>query len=859
MRRQSVVCVLVIVAACWLAAGGASGQEKFTPPPSTRREYNFDADWRFFKESQDRADGAEAMDFDDSKWETVSTPHTFNDVDSFRTLISHGRGDRGAWQGTAWYRKHFKLPGAASKVFLEFEGMRQAGEIFLNGKSVGLSENGVTAYGVDLTDQIKLGGEDNVLAVHVDNRGDYAERATGVRFEWNVNDFNPNYGGINRHVRLHVTGPIYQTFPLYDGLKTTGVYVYPTNISVRGRTADVTVESQVHNAAPAGASVALSAVVVDQGGVVRARFQADAVDVVAGATMVLKATGPLRAARFWSVDDPYLYDVYTLLTVGGKVVDVNKVTTGFRKTEFKGGVGKGGVYLNDEFVYLKGFAQRASNGWAGLGQAYPDWMHDLTAKMIRADHANYVRWMHVTPQKVDVESCDRFGIVEVAPAGDKERAVEGRQWEQRLEVMRASMVYLRNSPSILFWEAGNNGIPAAQLKRMVELKKKWDPNGGRAMGCRTLNDPAATPIAEYFGVMIGQDARTDALKTPTQMFRAYSAERRDRAPLIETEDFRDEGARRYWDDYSPPYFGFKKGPKDAYGWNSETFALAAAGRYWAYWSNRISNPDPDHAKWSGYASIYFSDSNADGRQQSSEVARVSGKVDAVRLPKPIYFAYRVMQNPRPDVAILGHWTYPEGTRKIVYVIDNTQSVELRLNGHLLHKVSTPRDGYVFAFPDVKWEPGTLTAVGLNAGKEVCRHELATVGPARRIKLTPRVGPAGFLADGADVALIDVEVVDEQGRRCPTDDARVDFTVAGPAVWRGGYNSGKTASTNNLYLNTECGVNRVAIRSTLKSGTITVTATRDGLEKGTVQIEARPVALKDGLAETQPNRLPSPSR
>ena len=106
-----------------------------------------------------------------------------------------------------------------------------------------------------------------------------------------------------------------------------------------------------------------------------------------------------------------------------------------------------------------------------------------------------------------------------------------------------------------------------------------------------------------------------------------------------------------------------------------------------------------------------------------------------------------------------------------------------------------------------------------------------------------------------MALIDVEVVDEQGRRCPTDDARVDFRVTGPAVWRGGYNSGKTASTNNLYLNTECGINRVAVRSTLKPGTITVTATRNGLEEATVQIEARPVTVKDGLADIQPNRLP----
>lgn len=859
MSTRSVRLALAIEVVCGLAAIDAPGQEKYTPPSSPRREYNFDANWKFFKENKDKANGAEAMAFDDSKWETISTPHTYNDVDSFRAIISHGGGDRGAWKGTAWYRKHFKLANTAAKVFLEFEGMRQAGEIFLNDKSVGLSENGVTAYGVDITDQVKFGGAENVLAVQVDNRTDYAERATGTRYEWNTNDFNPDHGGINRHVRLHVTGPIYQTLPLYDGLKTTGVYIYPTNIAVLGRTADVTVESQVHNASSEQTTVTLSALVVDRGGLVRARFQVGPVDIAAGAKAVLKATGPLKEARFWSVDDPYLYDVSTVLTVGGTVVDVTKVTTGFRKTEFKGGAGMGGVYLNDEFVYLKGFAQRASNEWAGLGQAYPDWMHDLTAAMIRDGHGNYVRWMHVTPQKVDVESCDRFGIVQIAPAGDKERAVQGRQWEQRLEVMTASMVYLRNSPSILFWEAGNTGIPAAQMKQMVELKKTWDPNGGRAMGCRTLNDPATTPIAEYYGVMIGQDARTDALKTPTSMFRAYSAERRDRAPLIETEDFRDEGARRFWDDFSPPYFGFKKGPIDTYGWNSESFALASVGRYWAYWTNRISNPDPDHSKWSGYASIYFSDSNADGRQQSSEVARVSGKVDAVRLPKPIYFAHRVIQNPNPDIHILGHWAYPKDTKKTVYVIANTREVELRLNGRSLKTVSTPEKGFIFAFPDVSWEPGTLTAIGIIDGKEAVRHELTTAGPARRIKLTPIVGPSGFLADGEDVALIDVEVVDEQGRRCPTDDARVDFTISGPAIWRGGYNSGKTGSTNNLYLNTECGINRVAVRSSLKPGTIAVMAAREGLATVTVQLESRPIAVSDGLADARPNRLPSPSR
>jgi len=76
---------------------------------------------------------------------------------------------------------------------------------------------------------------------------------------------------------------------------------------------------------------------------------------------------------------------------------------------------------------------------------------------------------------------------------------------------------------------------------------------------------------------------------------------------------------------------------------------------------------------------------------------------------------------------------------------------------------------------------------------------------------------------------------------------VDFQVTGPAIWRGGYDSGITNSVNNLYLDTECGINRVAIRSTLQPGTITLTATRPGLASATVQIVSHPVKIEDGLA------------
>jgi beta-galactosidase len=237
---------------------------------------------------------------------------------------------------------------------------------------------------------------------------------------------------------------------------------------------------------------------------------------------------------------------------------------------------------------------------------------------------------------------------------------------------------------------------------------------------------------------------------------------------------------------------------------------------------------------------------------------VSGKVDAVRLPKQIYFAHRVMQNEQPDLHILGHWTYPAGTVKTVYIIANTEAVELFVNGKSQGVNAKPENGFIFAFPSVKFAPGDLRAVGTSSGKIVAEQRLNTAGSPARIRLTPIVGPHGLQADGQDVALIDVEVVDAKGERCPTDDARINFTCTGPGIWRGGYNSGIVDSTNNLYLNTELGINRVAVRSTLTPGTIKVAAHRAGLEPAQVQIAARHVKLVGGVATLIPQHLPPPA-
>ena len=834
---------------------------------------------------------ADQPDFDDSAWSSVSLPHTWNETDSYRAYINHGGGDTPRRCGIGWYRKHFKLPASADgqKVFLEFDGMRQAGHFYLNGQLIGKYENGVTAVGLDITKFVKFGGQDNLLAVKVDNSPGYREEATGTGFEWNAKDFNPNFGGLNRDAPLIVMGKIHQTLPLYENLQTSGVYVYPENIDLAKKSADVKVEAEVVNETDDYASITLSAVVVDADGVVRAKLDGNTSDLVAGESEVFTASGSLTDARFWDVKDPYLYHVYSILTVNDKVVDVCDTQTGFRQAEFKGGVGTGGVWLNGRFVWLTGYAQRAANDWAGLGGAYPDWMHDFTLAMVRESHGNYMRWMHVSPQRADVSACDRLGIVEVCPAGDKERKVTGRQWDQRVEVMRDSMIFYRNNPSIFFWEAGNTIVTPEQMVQMVALRKQWDPHGGRVMGTRDNDqsdaNTALTPVSEYFGVMIGQAPQTDQIGG-NDIFRGYSIARRDKAPLIETEDFRDEAGRNIWDDYSPPHFGFKPKPgtvggrpMDTWHWNSETFCLAAATRYASYVRNEISNTDPAHSKWSAYCSIYFTDEDADGRQQGSYVLRVSGKVDGVRLPKEIFYVSRVMQNEQPDIHIIGHWNYPADTKKTVYVAaTHCDQVELFLNGKSIGVTNKLSNLWTRSAAEpwapTKWLPALTPATSTHFPMSHLRPARSRPSPPRTEKLSrsrnsrpPAIRrPSSSRStpgrkDCARTAATWRWLISRWWTRkaAAARRTRRGLISTFPARPSGAADSmpRNSNTTNNKYLDTECGINRVAIRSTTTPGTITLTAKRDGLTPATIEIKSSPVEITDGLTMELPQQLPGP--
>ena len=807
-----------------------------------REKLNFNGDWLL---KVGDMPGAQAPDYDDARWQRVTLPRAWNEDEAFRVACEQ------LSDTVVWYRKHFELRHYApehSKAFVEFEGVRFGADFYLNGHHLGISENGVMACGFDLTPYLREG--ENVMAVRVDNSWSYRERATNSTYQWNNKNFNANYGGIPKNVWLHTTGRLYQTLPLYSSLGTTGTYIYGKDYDIAGRRVTVHAESEVKNDDSIARTFMYIVQVLDANGREVGRFQNRALTLQPGQRCVASAEGRLSDMHFWSWGYGYLYTLKTLLTAtDGTVVDEVTTRTGFRKTRFA----EGKTWLNDRVIMMHGYAQRTSNEWPGVGMSVPAWMSDFSNQLMVESGGNLVRWMHVTPWKQDVESCDRVGLMQAMPAGDAEKDVEGRRWEQRVELMRDAIIYNRNNPSILFYEGGNESISREHMVELKAVRDQYDPFGGRAIGSREMLD---IDEAEYGGEML-------------------YVNKSGKHPMWQMEYCRDEGLRKYWDNWSYPYHQEGDGPlyrgKPAreYNHNMDEMAREMVVRWYDYFLER---PGTGRRVNNGGVKIVFSDTNTHFRGEANY--RTSGVTDAMRIPKESFFAHQVMWDgwvtpERHRTHIVGHWNYESAKSDHQhlaadscclkkYVVSTGDRVELLLNGRSLG-FGRRSHQYLFTFDSLRYEPGRLEAVSYAAdGRELSRHTVETVGKADHLEVCVMENPEGFQADGADMAIVQVEVVDRKGRRCPLDNRLVHFNLWGEGEWRGGIAvqdkkathdtvrkrddslldgpSTVSQSTNYILsqsLPVEGGVNRVLVRSTVNPGDIHLTCAAEGLRPVTV--------------------------
>lgn len=839
-----------------------------------RQEFNFNTGWMFAKGVGKENSESEVkpqvdvvvipkdekpyeMDYAmGDEWESVSLPHTYNDVDTFDNFMeeegSH-HGERSMYTGTAWYKKEFSVPMsyADKKVFLEFEAARQAAHVYLNGQLLdGVSENGFIPFGYDLTPYLKF-GETNQITVMVDNSFPYyAEGTAEDILSWHDSHWHPTHGGLYRNANLFVTDKLHVTLPLYSFLETQGTYVYTEDETEES--AGVFIETEVKNDYEEAKTFTCTAEVLDMDGGSEASVTSEQITLQPGESTVAKLNTLVHEPIFWSDQYPYLYQVRTAVLLDDEEVDASMTPLGIRVFRFTNDYG---MYLNEHYTKLQGWGQKSTNEWAGLGAAYPDWMHDYVIRLMKDAGGNFIRWGHTAGSPTQIELSDKYGLVVEQPGVDGEGSTVGGQYSDtayrvRKDAFRDMIIYYRNNPSILMWELGNQSMPDKEAAALSEIVATYDHHGKSA-------DEAKLNSGSYDDTEISSQRLTSVRRGNTTMAKyvdvgittegsgGMNTDSMGRKPEVEGEYNREEARRGVWDRYTEGFKDYKM-DSSTYNLTTEQFAVNQVSNY----KKIAKNSHCGGANW------IFSDSTSHGRVYS-EVTRASGEVDAVMLEKEAYYALKTIQTDEVDAYIIGHWNYTDGTVKPVYVSSDAEKVELFLNEKSLG-FGKKSDTYLFTFEKVEYEPGTLVAVGYDASNnEVCRTEKATHGEPYAIRLTPIEGPQGLLANGSDVLLIDAEVVDAEGNRCLNYDGEnlgkyITFDLNdnnGCSIWRGGYNSGIEHSTNNKYLYIEAGITRVAVRTTLKPGTITVSAHIDGLQSDEISLESQEVDNDNGLSLT----------
>ncbi len=440
-----------------------------------RRVLNFNREWRFLL--GDRS-GAEAPAFDESAWEHVGLPHSFS--------LPYFAGNEKFYVGYGWYRKALDVPPewAGKRVFLEFEGVFQEAEIFVNGRRMGGHAGGYTGFSVDITDALTPGK--NTLAVRVNNKWNsrLAPRAGEHVFS----------GGIYRDVNVVVLDPLHVAW--------CGTQV--TTPAVSKDSATVNVKTEVVNSSAAEKSVTVKTSVIGPDGKVAAAMRSSQ-QFKPGSTAVFDQTSePIANPKLWHPDHPNLYAVRTIVLDGDRPVDGFTSPLGFRWFEF---TPDKGLFLNGEHFYLKG--ANVHQDQAGWGDAATNAGFERDIRMIKDAGFNFIRGSHYPHDPAFSEACDRLGMIfwsencfwgtggfqgdgywdcSAYPVVEADK----KPFEESVRSSLREMIRIhRNHPSILVWSMSNEPFFSdekvmADVRRFLEelsaYSRELDPTRPAAIG-----------------------------------------------------------------------------------------------------------------------------------------------------------------------------------------------------------------------------------------------------------------------------------------------------------------------------------------------------------------------------------------
>jgi len=786
--------------------------------------------------------------FDDSAWESVQLPHDWAIRGPFqegpKALIGGGMG-RLPINGVAWYRKQFSLSSedAGKSLFLDVDGAMSYAAVWINGKLAGGWPYGYSSWRVDLTPHLNFGAV-NQLAIHLDNPPSSSRWYPGA--------------GLYRNVWLCKTAPIHVA---QWGTQLTTHEVSEKSAEIRLRITvdndskeEVTVRSHTR-------VYCLDSKGEKTGGEVSA-IETQAAVIPQGGSSVLSGAVVLKNPRLWGpvpTQKPNRYVAVTSILKDGREVDRYETRFGIRDLRFDP---QTGVWVNGEWIKLKGVNQHHDLG--ALGAAFNLRAAERQLEVLLEMGCNAVRMSHNPPAPELLELTDRLGLLVMNESFDcwerKKTPLDFHlifpDWHE--QDLRALIRRDRNHPSVIMWSVGNevgeqytDAEGAAVARRLCEITREEDPTRPTTSAMNFAKPHMPLPAEldvislNYQGEGIRQDPEfegTDRIRTPPSYQPFHEALPGKMILSSETASaFSSRGVYLFpvSKQLSAPVRDGRGGDSSihqvsAYELHAVDFGSTAekvfdtlerhpfvAGEFvWTGWDH-LGEPTPYYEARSSYCGI----------------------IDMAGFKKDRFYLYQSHWRPElPMVHLLPHWTWPERLGQVtpVHVFTSGDEAELFLNGISLGRKSKKRPEYRLRWDEVRYEPGELKVVAYKQGVPWAEEVVRTAGEPAKLELSADRGT--IAADGVDLSFVTVRVTDEHGTTAPRASNSIQFSLTGPGEIVATDNGDPTSfeplqgRPQRKCFNGYCLVivkGRVGI-----PGTLTLTATAEGLQAASVEIGTR---------------------
>ncbi|MFC4501442.1 MULTISPECIES: glycoside hydrolase family 2 TIM barrel-domain containing protein [Streptomyces] len=802
---------------------------------------------------------AAAPGHDDSAWREVAVPHDWSIEQTPTTQNGTTSGTGFFPGGLGWYRLTFTLPPAhaGKRISVEFDGVYMDSYVYCNGTELGRHPYGYTGFAYDLTDLVHTdGATENVIAVKVQNRLPSSRWYSG--------------SGIYREARLVITEPVH--------VARWGTYV--TTPSVTEERAAVRVATEVVNASGAGADVEVISRILAPNGRTVARTASTAA-VADRATEIHELT--VDEPQLWDFTTPHhRYTLETELRVGGRRVDTHRTPFGVRTFRFDPDEG---FFLNGRHAKIKGVDLHHDLGALGAAVSYDAIRRQMT--IMKSMGVNAFRTSHNPPSREIVEICEDLGIVMMVEAFDcwktgKTRYDYGRFFDEWCERDATEMVLAaRNSPAVVLWSIGNEITDSTQTAglamadRIIGAIRAADDTRPLVIGSDKYRTPPAKGSAAdlMLAKLDGLGLNYNTAKSVDVLHAAYP-----HLFLFESESSSETSTRGTYQEPEHLNTGenHTPGKRAVSSYDNNLASWTMSGEY-GHKKDRDRKWFTGQFLWSGIDYI--------GEPTPYNVFPVKasffGAVDTAGFPKDMYHLFRSQWVAEPMVHLLPMtWNHEEGDTVEVWAFANVDTVELFLNGKSLgiRKFDTKKtvDGRTYletteatgddkTFTDgpypgsytspngsagklhltwqVAYEPGVLKAVARRGGRTVATDVLRTAGAPHAVRLTP--DRKSLPADGRSLVFVTADVVDARGVVVPDAEHLISFEVKGGSL--AGLDNGREESAERYQASTRTAFHGKAlaiVRSGVEAGSLKVTASVDGLRRGTATVRtthARPTA------------------